>query len=76
MGNAGQTALRYCSAWSPRPYHFAQGSPADVAFECRGDTMELAPSVLEVVADWGKCVTVGTPNGRGAQWDELSGSLI
>ncbi|CAE7228400.1 unnamed protein product [Symbiodinium natans] len=39
------------------------GSPADVAFECRGDTMELAPSVLEVVADWGKCVTVGTPNG-------------
>ncbi|CAE7159142.1 unnamed protein product [Symbiodinium pilosum] len=38
------------------------GSGADFAFDCRGD-MELAPSVLEAVCDWGKCVTVGTPNG-------------
>ena len=39
-----------------------EGSGADFAFDCRGD-MELAPSVLEAVCDWGKCVTVGTPNG-------------
>ncbi|CAE7718061.1 Esd, partial [Symbiodinium sp. CCMP2456] len=38
------------------------GSTADFAFDCRGD-LELAPSVLEVVKEWGKCVTVGTPHG-------------